>query len=48
MLVAEEKRFIKKIKNSYKQIYINTLTPNFNYFNEKGELVFKNNYCINL
>lgn len=48
MLVAEKNQLSKEKKNSSKQNYINTLTPNFNYFNEKGELIFKNNFGINL
>ena len=40
----------KNLKNN-KQIYINTLTPNFNYTNNKGENIspeLKVNFILNL
>jgi hypothetical protein len=39
---------VKKIKNETQLIYINTLTPNFNFKNRVGKLhpIVKN--CVNL
>lgn len=35
----------KRKKNNVKKIYINTLTPNFQYSNRLGENVQPNNFC---
>ncbi|SDX77284.1 hypothetical protein SAMN05444411_10980 [Lutibacter oricola] len=45
-----KKHHLKVVKNNVKnsipkRVYINTLMPNFAYYNEKEELVLKNN-CI--
>lgn len=35
----------KSKKNNIKKIYINTLTPNFQYSNRLGKTVQPNNFC---
>ena len=48
MILVKEKiqknGFIKKIN----RIYINTLVPQFQFRNKKGEMVKPNNICIHL
>jgi len=48
MILVKEKiqknGFIKKIN----RIYINTIMPQFQFRNKKGEIVKPNNICINL
>ena len=47
MLLVAEKPVVKnKIMKNYKSIYINTLTPNFEFRNNYGEIVKPKNCCI--
>lgn len=50
MILVKEKE--RKMKNGFKskinRIYINTLVPQFQFKNKKGEIVQPKNICINL
>lgn len=48
MMVATEKNLVRKVKNEAHLIYINTLTPNFNYKNKRGKLSTVAKNCVNL
>jgi len=48
-MILVKKRAIKNgIKMNINRIYVNTLVPQFQFKNKKGEIVVPNKVCINL
>ena len=48
MILVKEKEIRNGFKKKIKRIYVNTLVPQFQFKNKKGEIVVPKNICINL
>lgn len=47
MILVKEKTVRNGFKKKINQIYVNTLVPQFQFKNKKGEIVVPKNVCIN-
>jgi len=48
MILVKQEKMKAEIKNKIKNLYVNTLVPEFQFRNKKGEIVKPTNICINL
>jgi len=47
MILVKERAIKNGFKKKINRIYVNTLVPQFQFKNKKGEIVVANNVCIN-
>jgi len=48
MILDKERKLKNGFKKVIKRIYVNTIIPQFQFKNKKGEIVNPKNICINL
>lgn len=48
MILVKERKIKNGFKSKVNRIYVNTLVPQFQFKNKKGEIVEPKNVCINL
>jgi hypothetical protein len=48
MILVKEQKIKNGFESKIKRIYVNTLVPQFQFKNKKGEIVTPKNICINL